>query len=91
MAQGRHLFPTMSYDNVDSEFIRDEIASGDYYDLDHRQYVNDLVYVEWYAKGGLERIQAGRVCIRISYYRCLSRRLTAGLRTRVPVARQHSI
>jgi hypothetical protein len=53
MAQGRHLFPTMSYDNVDSEFIRDEIVSGDYYDLNHRQYVNDLIYVEWYAKGGL--------------------------------------
>jgi len=48
-----HRFPMIPYDDVESEFIRDEISSGDYYDLDHRQYVNDLIYVEWYAKGGL--------------------------------------
>jgi len=53
MAQKSHLFPKIPYDEVESEFIKDEIASGDYYDLDHRQYVNDLVYVEWYAKASI--------------------------------------
>ena len=54
-----HRFPMIPYEGVESEFIRDEIASGDYYDLNHRQYVNDLIYVEWYAKGGLSPNASG--------------------------------
>lgn len=48
-----HLFPRIPYDEVESTFVREEIRAGAFGDIEHREYVNDLVYVEWYARGGL--------------------------------------
>lgn len=46
-----NLFPRIPYDEVTSQFVQDEIRRGRFYDLDHRSYVNDLVYVEWFSTG----------------------------------------
>ena len=43
-----HPFPRKPYDEVQSEFIRDEIRRGSFDDIEHRRYVNELVWVEWY-------------------------------------------
>lgn len=39
-------FPRVSYDEVESEFVRGEIQRGSFDDLEYRLYVNVLVYVE---------------------------------------------
>jgi hypothetical protein len=43
-------FPRKSYDEVQSEFVRDEIRRGSFDDLEHRRYVNELVWLEWYTR-----------------------------------------
>lgn len=42
------VFPRKSYDEVESTFIRGEIARGSFDDLEYRRYVNELVWLEWY-------------------------------------------
>ena len=46
------VFPRKPYDEVQSEFVRDEIRRGSFDDLEHRRAVNQLVWLEWYATGG---------------------------------------
>lgn len=41
------VFPRKPYDEVESEFIRDEIRRGSFDDVDYRRYINELVYLEW--------------------------------------------
>lgn len=48
-----HLFPQIPYDEIESDFIRDEIRRGRFEDVAHRSYVNDLVYVEWFSTEGV--------------------------------------
>lgn len=45
---GEVVFPRKPYDEVESEFIRGEIARGSFDDLEYRRYVNELVWLEWY-------------------------------------------
>lgn len=42
------VFPQKRYDEVESEFIRGEIARGSFDDIEYRRYVNELVWLEWY-------------------------------------------
>jgi hypothetical protein len=48
-----HAFPRKPYDEVASEFIRDEIRQGSFDDLEYRRYVNELVWLEWYTTEGV--------------------------------------
>lgn len=41
-------FPVVPYDALQSEFIREEIQLGSFDDLEQRQYVNKLAWIEWY-------------------------------------------
>lgn len=41
-------FPVVPYDAIQSEFVREEICRGSFDDLEHRQYVNELAWIEWY-------------------------------------------
>ena len=43
-------FPRKPYDEVQSEFVRDEIRRGSFDDIEHRRYVNKLVWLEWYTR-----------------------------------------
>lgn len=43
-------FPRLPYDRLQSEFIVEEIQQGDFDDLEHRRYVNELVYLEKWAR-----------------------------------------
>lgn len=38
----------LPYDTIQSEFVRDEIRRGSFDDLEHRQHVNELSWIEWY-------------------------------------------
>jgi hypothetical protein len=42
-------FPRKPYDEVESAFLREELHRGSFDDLEHRRYVNELVWLEWYA------------------------------------------
>ncbi|WP_338727426.1 hypothetical protein [Haladaptatus sp. DJG-WS-42] len=46
-------FPQIPYDEVRSARIREAIRRGDFEDIAHRRFVNDLVYVEWYTRIGI--------------------------------------
>ena len=45
----RFRFPIIPYDTVTSSFIREEIAQESFDNLEHRRYVNKLVWIEWFA------------------------------------------
>ncbi len=47
------LYPRIPYDDVRSACIRTQIQNGSFYDIDHRRYVNSLVFVEWLAREGI--------------------------------------
>ena len=42
-------FPVLPYDTVQSAFVREMIQDGDFDDMEHRRFVNKLVWPEWYA------------------------------------------
>jgi hypothetical protein len=44
------VFPRKPYDEVQSEFVRDEIRRGSFDDIEYRRYVNELVWLEWYTR-----------------------------------------
>lgn len=46
-------FPRIPYDEVRSEFIREEIRRGDFDDIEYRRYVNKLIWIEWFTTEGL--------------------------------------
>lgn len=52
-------FPKLPYDEVESEFIRGEIRRGDFNDIEHRRYVNKLVWIEWYTTKGIPEGSTG--------------------------------
>lgn len=56
---GDFRFPRIPYDEVQSEFIRDEICRGDFHDIEYRRYVNKLVWIEWYTTEGLSSNATG--------------------------------
>jgi hypothetical protein len=43
------MVPTR-YTEVESRFVRQQIAEGSYDDVDHRQYVDDLVAIDRYVR-----------------------------------------
>jgi len=43
----RFRFPIIPYDTAQSTFLREEIRRGSFDDLQHRRYVNKLVWLEW--------------------------------------------
>lgn len=43
-------FPEFPYDDVRSEFVREELKRGSFDDMEHRRYVNRLVYFEAFAR-----------------------------------------
>ena len=45
-----YVFPRKPYDEVESPFVRDQIRQGSFWDLPHRRYVNELVWLEWYTR-----------------------------------------
>lgn len=46
----RFRFPLFRYDELESAFVRAELADGEFDDIEHRRYVNRLVYLEGWAR-----------------------------------------
>lgn len=47
------IYPRIPHDEVQSEYIQEQIQAGSFENLTHREYVNNLTYVEWYGTDGL--------------------------------------
>jgi len=64
-----HAFPRKPYDEITSEFIREEIRQGSFDHLDHRRYVNELVWLEWYTNEGVGPNTSGISALGMSVHR----------------------
>lgn len=64
-----HALPRKPYDEVGSEFTRDEIRQGSFDDLEYRRYVNELVWLEWCTNEGVGPNTSGISALGISVHR----------------------
>lgn len=59
------------YEDVESVYIRQQIHDGSFYDIEHRQFVNSLVHVGWFARNGHPENCSGLSASGISYHNAL--------------------
>ncbi|QSG09584.1 hypothetical protein [Halapricum desulfuricans] len=61
------LYPVISYEDVESMYIRQQIHERSFYDIEYRQFVNSLISVEWFARNGYPENCTGLSASGISY------------------------
>lgn len=65
------LYPIIPYEDVESVYIRQQIHDESFYDIEHRQFVNSLVHVEWFARNGYPDNCTGLSASGIAYHDAL--------------------